>query len=55
VRSILDAHFLHRDPALARSAINKLKSFYLQKLAETGTNLEPQSGLESPMRRTAKI
>jgi hypothetical protein len=39
VRSILDAHFLHRDPALARSAINKLKWFYVQKLAETGTNL----------------
>jgi hypothetical protein len=25
VRSILDAHYLHRDPALARSAIRKLE------------------------------
>jgi integrase len=38
VRSILDAHYLHRDPALARSAINKLESFYVHRLAETGTN-----------------
>lgn len=37
VHSILDAHYLHRDPALARSAINKLESFYIQRLAETGT------------------
>jgi hypothetical protein len=26
VRSILDAHYLHRDPALAESAIKKLES-----------------------------
>ena len=38
VRSILDAHYLHRDPALAQSAISKLESFYLQRLAETGTD-----------------
>ena len=25
VRSILDAHYLHRDPALAESAIHKLE------------------------------
>jgi integrase len=38
VRSILDAHYLHRDPALARSAINKLETFYVQGLTETGTD-----------------
>ena len=38
VRSILDAHYLHRDPALARSAITKLERFYMQRLAETGTD-----------------
>ena len=26
VRSILDAHYLHRDPALAESAIRKLEN-----------------------------
>jgi hypothetical protein len=26
VRSILDAHYLHRDPALAESAIRKLET-----------------------------
>jgi hypothetical protein len=38
VRSILDAHYLHRDPALAGSAISKLETFYVQRLAETGTD-----------------
>jgi integrase len=37
VRSILDAHYLHRDPALARSAIAKLEMHYVKRLAETGT------------------
>jgi integrase len=35
VRSILDAHYLHRDPALAREAINKLEMRYATK---TGTD-----------------
>jgi hypothetical protein len=34
VRSILDAHYLHRDPALAESAIRKLELGYAIK---TGT------------------
>ena len=40
VRSILDAHYLHRDQALAESAIRKLEMGYAQRLAEvkTGTN-----------------
>ena len=28
VKSILDAHYLHRDPALAREAIHKLEMRY---------------------------
>jgi integrase len=41
VRSILDAHYLHRDQALAESAIRKLEMGYAQRVAEakTGTNL----------------
>ena len=31
VRSILDAHYLHRDPALARDAITKLELAYAKK------------------------
>lgn len=40
VRSILDAHYLNRDQALAESAIRKLEMGYAQRLAEvkTGTN-----------------
>jgi hypothetical protein len=34
VRSILDAHYLHRDRALAESAIRKLEMGYAQRLAE---------------------
>jgi integrase len=34
VRSILDAHYLHRDPELARAAIHKLETGYA---AKTGT------------------
>jgi integrase len=38
VRSILDAHYLHRDQALAESAIRKLELGYAQGLAaRTGT------------------
>ncbi len=39
VRSILDAHYLHRDPALAESAMAKLG------LHKAGTNLE--TGVET--------
>jgi integrase len=35
VRSILDAHYLHRDPELAREAISKLEMRYAE--AKTGT------------------
>ena len=37
VRSILDAHYLHRDPELARAAIYKLELGYAQRMAKTGT------------------
>jgi len=39
VRSILDAHYLHRDIELARTAINKLEMGYA-KLAEAKTGTE---------------
>jgi hypothetical protein len=41
VRSILDAHYLHRDPALAENAIRKLEMGYAQRVTEakTGTDL----------------
>jgi hypothetical protein len=40
VRSILDAHYLHRDTELARAAIHKLELGYAKrgKEAETGTD-----------------
>jgi integrase len=40
VRSILDAHYLHRDIKLARTAINKLEMGYAQGVSEAkeGTN-----------------
>ena len=40
VRSILDAHYLHRDPALAESAIRKLEMGYAQGLIEAKTGTE---------------
>jgi integrase len=40
VRSILDAHYLHRDQALAESAIRKLEMGYAQRVAETKTGTE---------------
>jgi len=40
VRSILDAHYLHRDPALAESAIRKLETRYAQVAGETKTGTE---------------
>jgi integrase len=33
VRSILDAHYLHRDPELARTAIHKLEMGYAKRVA----------------------
>jgi hypothetical protein len=40
VRSILDAHYLHRDQALAESAIRKLEMGYAQRAVaiKTGTD-----------------
>jgi hypothetical protein len=32
-RSILDAHYLHRDPELARAAIDKLELGYASRVA----------------------
>jgi integrase len=40
VRSILDAHYLHRDQALAESAIRKLEIGYAQRLAEAKTGTD---------------
>jgi len=40
VRSILDAHYLHRDQALAESAIRKLDMGYAQGLIEARTGTE---------------
>ena len=37
VRSILDAHYLHRDIELARAAIYKLEMGYAKREAKTGT------------------
>jgi integrase len=37
VRSILDAHYLHRDPGLADSAIRKLESGYAQNVSALPT------------------
>jgi hypothetical protein len=34
VRSILDANYLHRDPALAESAIRKLEATHENKKAQ---------------------
>jgi integrase len=42
VRSILDAHYLHRDQALAESAIRKLEMGY------AGATAEVKTGTESP-------
>jgi integrase len=40
VRSILDAHYLHRDPALAESAIRKLEIGYAERVGEVRTGTE---------------
>jgi integrase len=40
VRSILDAHYLHRDQALAESAIRKLEMGYAQRVAEAKTGTD---------------
>ena len=40
VRSILDAHYLHRDQALAESAIRKLEMGYAQQLAKAKTGTD---------------
>jgi integrase len=40
VRSILDAHYLHGDRALAESAIRKLEMGYAQRLAEVKTGTD---------------
>jgi integrase len=40
VRSILDAHYLHRDQALAESAIRKLEMGYAHRLVEVKTGTD---------------
>jgi integrase len=40
VHSILDAHYLHRDQALAESAIRKLEMGYAQRVAEAKTGTD---------------
>jgi hypothetical protein len=37
VSAILDRHYLHRDPELARAAIARLELAYARRLAETET------------------
>jgi hypothetical protein len=44
VTSILDAHYLHRDPQLARDAIHKLEMGYAKDVAE------PKTGTDSSKR-----
>jgi integrase len=41
VRSILDAHYLNRDQALAESAIRKLEMGFAQRVAETKAGTKP--------------
>ena len=40
VRSILDAHYLHRDQELAERAIRKLETGYAQRLGEAKTGTD---------------
>jgi integrase len=40
VRSILDAHYLHRDPELARAAIHKLEMGYAKRVMEARTGTD---------------
>jgi integrase len=40
VRSILDAHYLYRDPELARAAIHKLEMGYAKRGMEARTGTE---------------
>jgi hypothetical protein len=40
VRSILDAHYLHRDPELARKAIHKLEMDYARRSQEARTGTD---------------
>jgi hypothetical protein len=40
VRSILDAHYLHRDIELARTAITKLEMGYARRVTEAKTGTD---------------
>jgi hypothetical protein len=40
VRSILDAHYLHRDQALAETAIRKLEIGYAKRISTANTGTE---------------
>jgi integrase len=48
VRSILDAHYLHRDPELAHKAIHKLELSYAQRRVIGETGEETKTGTDSP-------
>jgi integrase len=48
VRSIMDAHYLHRDVELAREAIHKLELSYAQRLTDAKTGEEAKTGTDSP-------
>jgi hypothetical protein len=54
VRSILGAHYLHRDQALAESAIRKLETGYAQTKKETVSGSKQQNGPTSPTAKREK-
>ena len=54
VRSILDAHYLHRDQALAESAIRKLEMGYAQREAQNGYRSRQNDRQNGPPSPTAK-
>jgi hypothetical protein len=49
VRSILDAHYLHRDQALAESAIRKLEMGYAQRFPEMKTGTDSTTPATRPI------
>ena len=55
VRSILDAHYLHRDPELARNAIHKLEMDYARRCQEARTGTDSPKRPPVLPRRTEKV
>ena len=52
---ILDAHYLHRDPELARAAIHKLELGYTKRLAGTKPEQSPQNDPQNALSGPNKI